>query len=62
LLLADEPTGALDRGAAANLGEMLLELNRKRGVALVVVTHSRELAAKMQRVLELRDGRLVEVS
>jgi lipoprotein-releasing system ATP-binding protein len=62
LLLADEPTGALDRGAAANLGEMLLALNRKRGVALVVVTHSRELAAKMQRVLELRDGRLVEVS
>lgn len=62
LLLADEPTGALDRAAAANLGEVLLQMNRKYKVALLVVTHSRELAAHMQRVLELKDGKLVQVS
>ncbi len=58
LLLADEPTGALDRAAAQNLGELLVELNREVGVTLVVVTHSLDLAHRMQRTLELEDGRL----
>ena len=58
VLLADEPTGALDHAAALGLGELLLELNREEGVALVVVTHSLELASKMGRVLSLKDGRL----
>ncbi len=62
LLLADEPTGALDRAAAANLGEILLQMNRKYQVALLVVTHSRELASQMQRVLELKDGKLLQAS
>ena len=60
LLLADEPTGSLDHANAQDLGQLLLDLNREEGVALVVVTHSRELAARLPRVLELRDGTLCE--
>jgi lipoprotein-releasing system ATP-binding protein len=59
LLLTDEPTGALDHASAQQLGELLVELNREEGETLIVVTHSMELAAKMGRVLELKDGRLV---
>jgi ABC-type lipoprotein export system ATPase subunit len=62
LLLADEPTGALDRVSAEGLGELLIRLNREEGVALVVVTHALDLARRMQRILELRDGRLHEPS
>jgi len=58
LLLADEPTGSLDRTSAESLADLLLALNRESGVALVVVTHSAALAARMGRVLELRDGTL----
>jgi len=58
LLLADEPTGSLDRESAASLAQLLGELNREEGVALVFVTHSSDLAARAGRVLELRDGRL----
>jgi len=59
LLLADEPTGSLDRASSATLAELLVELNREEGVALIVVTHSLALARRMSRVLELRDGALV---
>jgi predicted ABC-type transport system involved in lysophospholipase L1 biosynthesis ATPase subunit len=48
----------LDRGSAAALAQLLGELNREEGVALVYVTHSADLAARAGRVLELRDGRL----
>ena len=58
LLLADEPTGALDARTADELGELLLALNRREGVALVVVTHSERMASRMERVLELAAGRL----
>jgi lipoprotein-releasing system ATP-binding protein len=58
LLLADEPTGALDQGSASNLADLLAELNREEKVALIVVTHSPTLAARMSRALELRNGRL----
>ncbi|MDX1952425.1 MAG: ABC transporter ATP-binding protein [Verrucomicrobiota bacterium] len=61
LLLADEPTGALDRDSAENLATLLLELNREQNVALVLVTHARDLAFKMSRVLELQRGTLVQV-
>ncbi len=61
ILLADEPTGALDHASAVNLGQLLIELNREEDVTLIVVTHSLELAGKMQRVLRLEDGRLVEM-
>jgi lipoprotein-releasing system ATP-binding protein len=59
LLLADEPTGSLDQTSARELGQLLLELNREEGVSLIIVTHARELAQRMTRVLELKAGRLV---
>jgi ABC-type lipoprotein export system ATPase subunit len=58
LLLADEPTGALDAASAAELARLLLEVNRQDGVALIVVTHALDLARQMQRVYELRQGEL----
>ena len=58
LLLADEPTGALDQRSARELGHLLRELNREEGVTLVVVTHSLELAGEMGRVLRMVEGRL----
>jgi lipoprotein-releasing system ATP-binding protein len=59
LLLADEPTGALDRGSAQNLSELLAQLNAEDGVTLIVVTHALDLASRMGRTCELRDGTLV---
>ena len=58
LLLADEPTGSLDHAAAVKLIELLAELNQKEKVGLVLVTHSLELARRLPRVLELREGAL----
>jgi len=58
LLLADEPTGALDHASAQELGQLLIELNREEAVTLIVVTHSLELARRMGRVMRLEDGRL----
>jgi len=58
LLLADEPTGSLDREASGALADLLLELNRADGVTLIVVTHAAALAERMGRRLELRDGTL----
>ena len=60
LLLADEPTGNLDRTNAAKIVELLLELQAAEGTMLVVVTHSPALAARMKRRAELDDGRLKE--
>jgi lipoprotein-releasing system ATP-binding protein len=59
LLLADEPTGSLDHTSAQQLGQLLLELNREEGVTLIVVTHARDLARRMGRVFELKDGHLM---
>ena len=60
LLLADEPTGALDRTNAAKLADLLIEMNRTHGLPIVMVTHAVDLARRMNRVLELVDGKLVE--
>jgi lipoprotein-releasing system ATP-binding protein len=59
ILLADEPTGSLDRAASEHLADLLSELNREEKVTLVVVTHSAALAERMGKVMELRDGQLV---
>lgn len=58
LLLADEPTGALDRVSAGEITRLLTELNRTDELTLIVVTHSAELAGRMGRAVELRDGQL----
>jgi lipoprotein-releasing system ATP-binding protein len=60
LLLADEPTGNLDRNSAKAVGDLLLELQQQENAMLLVVTHSLDLAAKLQRQYELSDGRLQE--
>jgi lipoprotein-releasing system ATP-binding protein len=61
LLLADEPTGALDRASSGALVELLLELNQEQRLTLVMVTHALDIAQKMERTCELREGKLAEV-
>lgn len=58
LLLADEPTGALDRQSAEGLSQLLVELNREEKITLIVVTHAPDLAQRMQRQYQISDGRL----
>jgi ABC-type lipoprotein export system ATPase subunit len=62
LLLADEPTGSLDRETSGSIIDLLIELNLRQRVALVVVTHSMRLADSMGRILELYDGVLEDAS
>ncbi len=57
-LLADEPTGNLDQKTAAAMLDLMLDLNRAVGTALIVVTHDRGIAARMERQWEVREGRL----
>lgn len=59
LLLADEPTGSLDSANAGQLANLLTELNLEQNVALVIVTHSMELAGKMDKIFLLREGKLI---
>ena len=58
LLLADEPTGALDQTTADQLGQLLVELNAEENVTLITVTHSEKLAARMTRTVELKNGQI----
>ena len=61
ILLADEPTGSLDRKNAENLGDLLVRMNNEYGITLIVATHSRELADKMKRRFNLSEGKLLPV-
>lgn len=61
-ILADEPTGNLDRHTAHVVFDLLLEMNQVQNVSLVVVTHDLELAAKMQRQYKLVDGKLLPLN
>jgi len=58
VLLADEPTGNLDEKTGSRVVEVLRDLNRSMGMTLIIVTHNRELAASLDRSLELRSGEL----
>ncbi len=60
ILLADEPTGNLDRRTAETIGDLLLEMSREAAAILLCVTHSSDLAARFARRFELRDGKLEE--
>jgi lipoprotein-releasing system ATP-binding protein len=61
-ILADEPTGNLDRVTASQVFDLLLEINQEQNTSLVVVTHDLGLAAKMQRQYRLQDGKLISFS
>jgi lipoprotein-releasing system ATP-binding protein len=62
LLLADEPTGNLDRKTAQTVGEMLLEMHQQERTMLIVVTHSADLAKLLARRMEMLDGTLVDLA
>jgi putative ABC transport system ATP-binding protein len=59
LVLADEPTGNLDSARAAEIMRLLVQLNRARGITIVMVTHEPELAASAGRIVRFRDGRII---
>ncbi len=59
LLLADEPTGSLDKKNAENLGDLLIRMNKEYGITLILATHSASLASKMEKRLMLYEGQLV---
>jgi lipoprotein-releasing system ATP-binding protein len=61
-VLGDEPTGNLDEKTAANVFAQMLELNRAQRTSLVLVTHDRSLARKLDRVLELHEGKLRQLA
>jgi putative ABC transport system ATP-binding protein len=60
IIFADEPTGNLDSSNGSVVLEQLLTLHRERGTILVLVTHSSEIASRAERVVTLRDGRIVQ--
>jgi len=59
ILLADEPTGSLDKKNAVNLGDLLLQMNMAYGITLILATHSQELAEKMKTQYTLAEGKLI---
>jgi putative ABC transport system ATP-binding protein len=59
LILADEPTGALDTNSSADVMRIFTQLNQERGITIMVVTHEREIAAYARRIVSFRDGRIV---
>jgi putative ABC transport system ATP-binding protein len=62
ILLADEPTGNLDTGTGHQVIDLLIDVNRRRGTTVVLVTHDAELAQRADQTIALRDGRVVSIS
>src|SRR6476659_4815589 len=62
ILLADEPTGNLDTGTGHQVIDLLIDVNRRRGTTVVLVTHDAELAQRADRTIALRDGRIVGIA
>jgi putative ABC transport system ATP-binding protein len=62
IVLADEPTGNLDSKSGSEVMAMLTELNRQRGITMIIITHDRSVADQCQRTIRIRDGELVGVS
>ena len=62
LVLADEPTGNLDRKTGEQILELFMKLNRQKGITFVMVTHNLELAGQFNRKIEIRDGQAVELN
>ena len=62
IILADEPTGSLDHESAFQIGDLLSKINKEQDVALILVTHSIELAAKMNIQYKLNNGKLIKIS
>ncbi|MDB4470673.1 ABC transporter ATP-binding protein [Deltaproteobacteria bacterium] len=60
LLLADEPTGNLDSGTSGEIMALLNQMHRNRGLTMIIVTHNRELAASLDRILQIEDGCLAD--
>jgi len=60
LLLADEPTGALDSQSGAEIMALLADLNQQQGTTIAVVTHDRQVAQATQRILRMKDGRVID--
>lgn len=59
VIFADEPTGNLDSNTGAAVENLLFDLNRNKGITLVIVTHDPDLARRCERIIEMRDGRIV---
>jgi len=59
LILADEPTGALDTRSSEDVMALFERLNRERGITIMLVTHESDIAAHAQRIVTFRDGRIV---
>jgi len=60
VIFADEPTGNLDSNTGGAIEDMLFRMNREKKITLIIVTHDADLAAKCERIIEMKDGRIVE--
>lgn len=60
VVLADEPTGNLDTATGEGLFDLLIDLNKRKGITFVIVTHNRQLAERCSRILRMSDGRIFE--
>src|SRR5690606_32657537 len=60
VVFADEPTGNLDTATEKEIIDLLIELNQNQGTTFVIVTHEHEVARRTKRIIQLRDGRLVQ--